>query len=149
MKWTANVMDAVSDVPGAVQRAQETGRRSVGLARQSVVQIADALGIDLLTVKGGGTLSDAGIAKARAALASNGQSYRNGIGLQGGNKVYDHVDLINTLPYGRKIGMDRTLLSVLNGQNKYFEKSYAKGAFDSQRKACAGYPNLFKFTAAA
>lgn len=145
-KWFANVADAVADVPPAVQRAQDRGRQSIGLARQSVVQIADALGIDLLTVQGGGTLSANGIAKARAALASTGKFNRNGTGTQGGSGAYDYVTLINTLPYARAIGMDRTLLGVLNGQNKYFAQSYSKGAFDTQERICRAYPNLFKFS---
>lgn len=149
MNWVGTVLTAATTVPSAVERAQKSGRQSIGLARQSVVQIADALGIDLLRVQGGGTLSAAGIAKARAALASTGKFYRNGTGAQGGDEIRDYVDLINMLPYGQKIGLDRTLLGVLAGQNKYFEKSYAKGAFDSQRKACAAYPNLFRFNAAA
>lgn len=145
-QWLSNVTDAVADVPPAVARAQALARGSIGLSRQSVIQIADALGIDLQTVQGGGTLSAAAILKARAALASTGKFHRNGQGTQGGDGVYDYVQLINTLPYARRIGMDRTLLQVLSGQSKYFTQSYAKGAFDSQEKACRAYPNLFKFS---
>lgn len=148
-KWMANVVDAQQDVESALKRAIPAGRASIGLSRQSVLQIADSLGIDLLRVEGGGTLSAAGIAKARAAMASTGKSYRNGYGAQGGAGGFDYVDLINRLPYGRAIGMDRMLLGVLAGRAKYFERSYAKGAFDSQRRACAAYPNLFRVTAAA
>lgn len=144
-QWINSIATAVDQVTEKVPRSIAKGRRSVGLSRQSVIQIADALGIDLLRVQGGGTLSGAGIAKARAALASSGKSYRNGTGARGGGEVRAYIDIINRLPYGRKIGLDRTLLGVLAGQNKYFERSYAKGAFDSVRRATLAFPNLFKY----
>lgn len=143
-QWLNNVANAEENVQRAMPGYIARGRRSIGLSRQSVIQIADSLGIDLLKVQGGGNLSAAGIAKARAALASTGKFHKNGTGLSGKTGAFDFVDLINTLPYARKIGMDRTLLGVLRGQNKYFNTSYAKGAFDSQRKATAAYPNLFR-----
>jgi hypothetical protein len=118
--------------------------KSVGLARQSVIQIADSLGIDLTQVKGGGTLSAAGIAKARAAIASNGRAYVNGRGSHWGNAVRYHVQLINRLPYGIKAGMDRTLAGVLAGRVKYFETSYKKGAFDSIKSAARAFPNIVR-----
>ena len=143
--WFANVDKAATEVATKLPISIAKGRRSIGMARQSWVQIADALGIDLLKVQGGGTLSAEGIAKAKAALASSGKAFRNGYGLQGGSGGYDFVDLINRYPGGRKLGFDRTLLGVLAGQNKFFQQSYAKGAFDSQAKACRAYPNLFRF----
>lgn len=121
-------------------------RQSVGLSRQSVVQIADALGIDLLRVPGQG-ISAAGVAKARAALASTGKAYRNGTGYSGGDDIRPYIDLISTLPYGRKIGHDRNLLTAINGRRRYFQESYFKGAFDSMKSAAAAFPNLFKITA--
>lgn len=121
---------------------------SAGLARQSVIQIADDLGIDLNEVEGGG-ISAAGIAKARAAIASNGQSYKNGSGNQGGNEVKFYVELICNLPYGIKIGMDSTLAFVLQNRAKYIEKSYQKGAFDSMSRATRAFPNIFRDNLAA
>lgn len=117
-------------------------RASIGLSRQSVIQIADQLGIDLASVRGTG-VSAAGIAKARAAMNSRGQSYKNGNGYQGGDNVRAYVTLINRLPYGDKIGMDRSLASVLAGRAKYIETSYQKGAFDSMKRAASAFPNIF------
>lgn len=117
-------------------------QRSIGLNRQAVVKIADDLGIDLSAVKGGGTLSGAGIAKARAAIASNGNAYNNGSGYQGGDNVKAYVELICRLPYGTKIGMDRTLASILASRAKYIERSYQKGAFDSMKNTARAFPNL-------
>jgi hypothetical protein len=143
--WVSSIVTAADQSMAKVPQSIAKGRKSSNLSRQSVVQIADALGIDLLRVQGGGTLSGAGIAKARAALATTGKVYRNGAAARGGDQVRAYVDLVNRLPYGRKIGMDRTLLGVLAGQNKYFERSYAKGAFDTQKAAIRAFPNLFKY----
>lgn len=145
-QWVSNIVNAVDESKSAVARAEKRGRQSIGFARQSVVQIADSLGIDLLRVPGGGTLSSAGIAKARAALASTGKSYRNGTGRSSGQALGSfYIDIKNTLPFGGRIGMDATLRGIISGRTKYFEQSYAKGAFNSQSTACRAYPALFSF----
>jgi hypothetical protein len=118
--------------------------KSLGLSRQSVLQIADSLGIDLLAVKGGGTLSAAGVAKARAAIASNGSSYQNGTGQEEGNAIKYHVDLINRLPYNTKIGMDAVLLGVISGRAGYILRSYEKGAFDSMKNTAKAFPEIIR-----
>jgi hypothetical protein len=138
-----DIKEATFGYSSEIRRALPMALRSAGLARQSVIQIADGLGIDLATVKGGGTLSAAGIAKARAAIASNGRAYRNGVGRMGGDETRDYIELINTLPYNAKIGMDRTLLGVLNGRAAFIETSYRKGAFNSLRNSARAFPNLF------
>lgn len=144
-KWVANVNDAVADVQAGVGRQIPIGRRAIGMSRQSVVQIADKLGIDLLAVRGQG-VSPSGVIKARAAIASNGRAYQNGVGYQGGERDKAYIDLINRLPYGPKIGMDRTLARVLATRAKFIETSYEKGAFDSMRNAARSFPNLIRFT---
>lgn len=132
---------------GATRAAEEMKKlipnatKSVGLARQSIIQIADDLGIDLNAVPGGG-VSASGIAKARAAVASSGRGYKNGVGTQGGDAVRSYVQLICRLPYLQKIGMDRTLAGVVAGRAKYIEASYAKGAFDSLKRVEAAFPNI-------
>lgn len=130
------VMHIIDSLPGYIKR----GRESVGLARQSWVQIADALGIDLASVEGGGTLSAQGIAKARAAIASNGNKYSNGNGVQLTGAEKAQIRLINSLPYGTAIGLDGLLARVISGRAKYFERNYAAGAFDSARNIARAYP---------
>lgn len=120
------------------------GRKSQGIARQSVIQIADALGIKLEHVAGGGTLSPAGIAKARAAIASNGRAYRNGTGFTSGDGIRYYIDLLNSLPYNARIGMDRTLTGIIHGRTKFIETSYAKGAFDSIKGVARNFPQLLR-----
>jgi hypothetical protein len=128
---------------------KERGRRSSGIAMQSIVQIADDLGIDLLAVRGGGKLSSTRLAMARAAIASNNRAYKNGSGAVGVENKKDYLDLINNLPYGTKIGMDRRLLSIISGRAKFFEQSYKHGAFDSIRNTTRAFPQLMSFSEAA
>ncbi len=140
--WAAITRGAnyyAKEIPAALAR----GRASVGLARQSVVQIADKLGIDLAAVKGGGRLSASAIAQARAAVASNGTSYQNGVGSEGGNETAYFVDLLNRLPYNQKIKMDRELAFILQNRAKFIQQSYQKGAFDSLAKTAKAFPNVF------
>lgn len=124
-------------------------KKSAGLGRQSVIQIADSLGIDLLQVEGG-RLSAAAISKARAAIASTGNNYQNGKGTQGGDDNSAYVELLNTLPYNTKAhttegkGMDNALLWVIRHRSEYIKKSYEKGAFDSMAKTMKAFPNVFK-----
>lgn len=146
-QWMQNVDYAQKNVEHKLPVSLAKGRRAIGLSRQSVVQIADDLGIDLASVPGGG-VSPAGLAKARAAMASNGRSYRNGLGQVGGDASRAFVDLINRLPHARKIGMDRALLGVLAGRVKLFERAYGKGVFLSQHNIARAYPNLLRVRAA-
>lgn len=130
------------------QKLLPKAEQSVGLARQSVVQIADQLGIDLESVPGRG-ISSAGIRKARSAIASNGRAYVNGSGTEAGNVESYYVDLFSRLPYGHRIGMDAALAEVLGGRAKYIETAYAKGAFDSMNGVVRAFPNVFRNLSAA
>ncbi len=141
--WAA-VVSSINAARAEYPKRLKQVMASQGLARQSVIQIADNLGIDLAQVRGGGTLSAAGIAKARAALASNGRRYANGVGYQGGDNTRCFVELINTLPYNAKIGMDRVLAGVLHGRAMYIERSYEKGAFDSIARVSRAFPELMR-----
>jgi hypothetical protein len=142
-KWIANVLDATEDVQATVNRRLEAGRRSRALARQSVVQIADRLGIDLSKVAGGG-VNTAGLAKARAAMASTGRFYQNGFAASGGDNAKSFIDLINRLPYGREASMDRTLLGVIAGRGKLFERFYASRVIHAQHATARAFPNVMR-----
>jgi hypothetical protein len=137
--WT-DIQETTEDIAIQSRRKMLRGRRAAGLARQSWLQVADGLGIDLASVKGGGSLSPAGIAKARAALATTGRANRNGTGTITGDQVKTTVTLINRLPYGIPIGLDRLLLGVMAGRAKFFHQSYAKGAFDTMSRTARAYP---------
>ena len=146
-RWKTRDWVAISAVVSAVadqsRRKLPRGRASIGLARQSVVQIADDLGIPLETVRGGGSLSAAGIAKARRALAVTGRTYRNGTGRESSQSTRAFfIELVCTFPAGTAIGMDRTLAGVLIGRTRFFEQSVAKGTFATLARVARAYPNL-------
>jgi hypothetical protein len=126
-----------------LQIKRELGRESVGFARQSVIQCAKQLGIDLANVAGAG-VSPAGIRKAEKAIASNGNYYQNGSGTQGGDDVKCYVQCMTRLPYGGKIGMDRELAQIISRRAKYIETAFRKGATDSVAKAARAFPNVFR-----
>lgn len=115
---------------------------AAGLARQSIVQIADDLGIRLETVKGGGALSAAGLAKARRAIASNGQFYRNGYGIEANGARQFFITLVNRYPRLRLVGMDNTLALIIRGRLSYFRRNLEEGVFLSAQKAARAYPYL-------
>lgn len=130
-----------TELPGYIQR----GRGAVGLARQSWVQIADNLGIRLEDVKGGGTLSASGIAKARTAIASTGRSYANGQGEEFSAATKATIRIINNLPYGEAIGFGSLLSEVITGRVKFFERNVPFGMLESADKIARAYPGLRVF----
>lgn len=139
----------VDDFRSSYRRIVEQFKASAGLSRQSIVQIADDLGIRLEDVKGGGTLSAVGIAKARAALASNGQTYRNGIGIVGKTAREFYVTLVNRYPKAGPLFMDKTLMQVISGRIGYFKRNLEEGAFLSLEQAAKKYPYLAVLKTAA
>jgi hypothetical protein len=118
------------------------GVKSIGLARQSVIQIADDLRIDLASVAGTG-ISSAAVGRARSAIASSGNTFKNGTGTQVGDTARAYIQLTNRLPYGVKTGMKSDLARVLSGRAKFIQRAYKKGAFDSMRTAVRAFPNIF------
>lgn len=135
-----DIKEAAIDAELAIKRETEMGKASAGLARQSVVQIADKLDIDLSRIPGGG-ISPSAIAKARLAMPSNGQRYINGTGTETEEKDAGRyfVTLINSLPYHAKAGLDLTLAGVLAGRVGLYRRTFANGAFKSIISASRSY----------
>lgn len=139
------------DWPGMVEGAEKAARhlrdrvpaarQAIGLARQSWVQIADAIGIALESVPGG-RLSAAGLAKARAAIASNRRSYVNGTGTEHTRAQTYFVELVNRLPYGTGIGLDRVLIRNVNARVRFFEQNLRRGVFDKLSTLARAYPGI-------
>lgn len=118
-----------------------SAKGAAGLSRQAVIQIADSLGIKLESVKGGGTLSNAGLAKARRAMPSNGRRYANGFGRhQRGDRGF--VEAILRYPLAQATGMDTALFHVLRGRMKFFQRNLEEGVFLSAKAAAKAYPYL-------
>lgn len=136
--WT-DIQESVETSSSAIKRENQKGQQSAGLARQSVIQIADQLQINLAQIPGGG-ISPAQVAKARAAVASNGQRYQNGTGFQVVETGKYFITLVNSLPYHAKAGMDATLAGVLAGRVGLYRRTFANGAFKSVQSAARNYP---------
>jgi hypothetical protein len=114
---------------------------SIALARNSWVQMTDASGIRMEEVQGGGRVSAAQIQKARKAIASSGKRYVNGTATE--HRVNDRffIKMTNSLPYGKRIGLDTILSQVIAGRVKQFEKLVKKGYLDNAQKIATAYPN--------
>lgn len=137
-----SVQAMVSQYRSEVGKLIAAAKQAIGLSRQSIVQIADDLGIRLESVKGGGTLSAAGLAKARAALASNGTAYRNGYASISSNARSFYLTLVNRYPKIGALHMDTTLQGVIMGRLRYFQKNLEEGVFLSAKSAARAYPYL-------
>lgn len=115
-------------------------KNAIGLSRQSVVQMADGLGISLENVPGGGARADA-IAKARAAMASNGQRYTNGKGSDQLDATGGYLArIMNSLPYNTKVNIDGIFASVMAARAKRFMAAHEAGAFKSVAALQRKYP---------
>lgn len=88
------------------------GKRTIGLARQSVVQIGDMLGIALEAVKGPG-LSAASVQQARNAVAGDGKTYQNGFGERSKAGGQFSITLINRYPFLSQAHIDTALAEVV------------------------------------
>lgn len=124
-QWN-RISEAVVGAVDAVSKATPEARRSAGLARQSWLLIADALGLKLENVPGG-RLTAAAIQAARKAQAKGGQQINNGRGWREEDPLKYAVVLINRLPYGRKIGLDGILRRAIAGRAKFMRLAVAHG----------------------
>ena len=131
-----------------LRREIALGLKAVGLSRQSVIQIADALGIDLLKVPGQG-VSASGIAKARQSLGGGMKHYVNGTGKAQWIAQKFIVEMVNNYPLGKKSGMDVVLAGVISGEIKYYERNMAEGVFLGHERVARAYPFLKVAKAAA
>ena len=135
------IQRVVARFVGALKMARPAIKGAAGLARQSWIQIADDIGIRLEDVPGG-TISAAGLAKARRAIATNGRSYKSGEARELGEARRFTIRLTNNLPYGRKISLDRVLVGAIQGRVKFFERNVALGVFKSLEKTLKAYPGV-------
>ena len=120
----------------------KAGRGAIGLAKQSWLQIALDLNINLNGVKGGGPISKRDMARASHALSVKGKRYSNGNGTEANDGHRFTITLNNTLPYAVRIGMDRTLQSVLIGRAKLFDQLIKRGLGEDLTAIQKAFPNL-------
>jgi hypothetical protein len=136
-----DINEAIQDYNIALNRALEAGKRASGLARQSVIQIADSLKIDLNGVPGSG-VSTAGIAKARKAIASDRRLHVNGYGFEKNNGGSYSCTLVNLYPFMLKSDIDFGLRRAMAGELGYFQQNLRRGVFGSIRNISRAYPWL-------
>lgn len=136
--WT-DIQSATQNSQVGLKRAMPLARQSVGLSRQSIIQIADKAGIDLSIIPGGG-ISPSQVSKARGATASNGRNYQNGTAQQQEETGKYSITLINTLPYLDKIGMPRTLAGVIAGRVGLYKRTFTDGAYKGIQSSARNYP---------
>lgn len=104
----AKISSAVAAYAEKLGKAIPAGQKAIGLARGSVVQIADSLGILLENVKAG-NLSSAAIAQAREARPSDGSFHQNGRGIREKGEGTFFIELINSYPALHEAGIDTAL----------------------------------------
>lgn len=133
---TALTDNAKKEMQSAVQVAKKTQ----GLARKSWITIADKAGINLALVKGGKSIADSSIGRARNATAKGGAERNNGAAIvQNSGGIYA-ITVINRLPYGSKIGLGLLLSFTVQGRTAYFVTAVKKGFDGSLEQATKLFP---------
>lgn len=120
----------------------ERGRSAAGLARQSVIQIADVLGIALESVRGGIGLGGADIAKARGAVASDGKKYQNGFGSYVKTATSFEITMIDRYSRNREARVAEALDVAIATQTVQFKSNARQKVFESVEKTVKAYPYL-------
>lgn len=143
--WTdaawAKISAGASKFAALAPTAIARGKSAAGLARQSVIQIADSLGIALETVKGG-RLGAEGIAQARAAVASNGKSYQNGVGTYHKTDTSFEIEMVDRYSRNREAKVAEALELAIATQVVQFRTNMINGVFASVAKTVKAYPYL-------
>ena len=137
-----DLQEAIDLASRWIQKTLPQVRAAIGLPAQSILQIADDLGLNLATVRGGTAPSARKLELARNARAPNGRIFKDGLGIKTKSPGKFMLELINSNPLIGKLGMDRTLAGVLSGRVKYFETNVEKGVFQAQSRVARAYPWL-------
>lgn len=126
-------------LPGMIK----AGKEAIGLARNSVLQIMESLGVTAESVNtGGGDISSADLAAVRSAKPSSGALYLNGYAVKesSGNKF--SVTLINRYPRIRESRIDVALDEVLAQRLAYQQSNLSLQVEGDMRKLAQAYPYL-------
>ncbi len=115
-------------------------KRTIGLARQSIIQIGDALGYALERFAGG--LPAADISRARAAVAGNGQTYQNGFGVRQKSAGAFSIELINRYPNLHQAKIDSALAQVVGGRIELMEQALGGKLGTATQRVAAAFPYL-------
>jgi hypothetical protein len=141
--------DQWRDVQGAVTDYQSQSgvialaKRTIGLARQSIVQIGDQIGIAIERVAGGGGGLSAGeIAQARGAIARDGKTYQNGFGTRTKNGDQFSIELINRYPLLHEAKIDIALATVVGTRLGLMDKLLGQKLAASNQLVSRQFPYL-------
>ena len=137
-QW-AKLRAAINDAKITIRKVVPEVMASAGIARQSWILIADALGIRLEAVPGG-TASTSAIASAREARARGNKQARNGTAQIQEDTLRFVVTLINRLPYGQKLGFQGILDAAIAGRAKYMQTALANGFAASAQDVARLFP---------
>lgn len=128
---------ALNSYAGLLPRVIEAGQQAIGLARNSVIQIADSLGIALEQVRGHGSID---FSRARAARPSNGQFYQNGYGIKAGKDDNFSVEAVNTYSRIAESKVDVALDEVLSNRFAYHMQNLQAALAKDARAIASAYP---------
>ena len=137
-EW-AKISGAQAAYAGVLPGLVNAGQAAIGLARQSVIQIADSLGIRLENVQGGGGGS-VDFARARAARASDGNQYINGTSTITRGKGSFAVTLIDTYPAIEEAKIDQALELVVAQRMAFHESNLDMAMAKDLRGLQKAYP---------
>lgn len=117
-------------------------KRTIGLARQSVVQIGDALGTAIEKVAGGGGLSGQEVAQARSAVAGDGKTYQNGFGTRTKSGDRFSIEAINRSPLIQHAKIDSALAFAIGQRVGVAEKVLGDKLLESAERTAKAFPYL-------
>lgn len=117
-------------------------KRTVGLARQSVIQMLDAVGIAIERVAGGTGLTPGEIAAARGAVASDGKTYQNGTGRREKTATGFSIEIVNTYPNLAKAKIDVALATVVGQRIAYQGRVLNDKLLASTERVAQAFPYL-------
>lgn len=126
---------------GQVAKSKAAAMKAIGLARQSIIQSADMLGIVLESVRGG-EVSAGAISSARQAVATNGQRYQNGTGTTTHAGGVFTIEAVNSYPLNAKLRMDVALANILQARATLARNTLQAAMSRNLKKVEAAYPFL-------
>ncbi len=115
-------------------------KRTIGLARQSIIQIGDMLGIALERIAGG--LPGADISRARSAVAGDGQTYQNGFGVRQKSAGAFSIELINRYPNLHQAKIDSALSQVVSSRAELMAETLNGRLGTAAQRVAAAFPYL-------
>jgi hypothetical protein len=140
--WSAinrNASNYGSILPGIIKASQG----AIGLARQSILQIADSLGMAMDAAGGGGvSFNNEELGKIRSAKASDGRFHLNGYSIKSKSNNNFSVTLVNRYPRIQESRIDVALEEVVNQRMAYQESTLGLLMEQDAKKLQQAYPYL-------